>query len=143
MSDDSTTTPPRSFWIAGGVCLVWNLLGGFAYLQETNPDALAAMPAAHQTLVELRPAWATGAFAIAVWGGVLGCILLLLRKAIALYVFAASLLGVVVQMYFNYAVGGSVASYGPGAHVMSVMILGIAIFLIWYTKQATSKGWVS
>ena len=65
-----------------------------AYMGQMDPDTLAQMPESTRTMVEMRPAWATGAFAIAVWGGALGCLLLLLRKAVALYIFAASALGI-------------------------------------------------
>ena len=45
-----------------------------------NPNIVDAMPEAYRAIVENRPAWATAAFAIAVFGGAFGCLLLLLRK---------------------------------------------------------------
>ena len=43
-------------------------------------EDLAALPLEQQPLYENIPAWVTGAFAIAVFGGSLACILLLIRK---------------------------------------------------------------
>jgi hypothetical protein len=143
MSDESTTGVHWSFWLIGALCLVWNLLGVMTYMQEVNPDSLAAMPEAYRTMVEMRPGWATGAFAIAVWGGVLGCVLLLLRKAIAFYAFVASLLGVLVQMTYGLVVAESRISYGPSEIIMAIMIPAIALFLIWYSKYAASNKWIS
>ena len=33
--------------------------------------------------------------------------------------------------------------YGPGGQIMPVMIPGIAIFLIWYSKYTACKGWIA
>lgn len=143
MNDESRTALHWSFWLIGGLCLVWYLLGVMAYFQEMNPESLAAMPDAHRMLVEQRPAWATGAFAVAVFGGALGCVLLLLRKWFALRVFVVSLVGVVVQMVYNLAIAESTVGYGPGEIAMIVMIPAFGVFLIWYTRSSKDKGWVS
>jgi len=33
--------------------------------------------------------------------------------------------------------------YGPGAHIMSIMILGFGIGLVYYAKKAANAGWIS
>ena len=78
--------PPLWFWILSALLLVWNLLGVMAYVQEATmtAEALQAMPAAERALLQSRPAWATAAFAFAVFGGASGCLLLLLRTRIAI-----------------------------------------------------------
>jgi len=93
-------------------------------------------------LITETPAWANGAFAIAVFGGVLGCILLLLRKKLAKTVFLLSLIGIVVQMYYNFFVIDSIAIYGPGATIMPIMIILFALYLIWYSKFCIKKNWI-
>lgn len=67
------------------------------YFVQMNVDALAAMPAAQRAFIESRLEWATGGFGVAVFTGVLGCVLLLLRRSFALHVFIASLIGVAAQ----------------------------------------------
>jgi hypothetical protein len=47
------------------------------------------------------------------------------------------------QMYYNLMIIKSVAIYGPGAVIMTFMILGIALYLLWYTKKATNEGWLN
>ena len=143
MSDESNIGVHWSFWLIGAFCLVWNLGGVMAYMGQMDPDTLAQMPESARTMIESRPAWATGAFAIAVWGGALGCIILLLRKSIAIYAFAASALGVLVQFTYELGMAGSTVSLGPGDVAMAVMIPVIALFLIWYTRLATDKNWIS
>ena len=93
MSDGVDASVHRSFWIISIVALIWNALGGVNFFVQMNPDALADFPQPLQAIVLSRPAWATAAFGIAVFGGTLGCVLLLLRKRVAVYLFVASLLG--------------------------------------------------
>jgi len=127
-----------SFWVIGAVALIWNVMGVINFFMQMNPDALADYPEAARSLVEGRPGWATGAFAIAVFGGALGCLLLLLRKSAAYYVFIASLFGVILTNIHTFGMAGSTEIW-----VGSLMSLVVAVFLIWYSKQAESKGWIS
>ena len=138
MNDKTVGGVHWSFWAIGAVALIWNVVGGINFFAQMNADALAAYPEAARALIEGRPAWATGAFAIAVFGGALGCLLLLLRKSAAFYLFIASLLGVIVTNIHTLGVAGSTEIW-----VGSVMSLAVAAFLIWYTKQAGNKGWIS
>ena len=126
-----------SFLAIGAVALVLNVMGCINLFMQMNPDALADYPEAARSLVEGRPGWATGAFAIAVFGGALGSLLLLLRKSAAYYVFVASLLGVMVTNIHTFGMAGSTEIW-----VGSLMSLVVAAFLIWYSKQAASKGWI-
>ncbi len=130
-----------SFWVIGAVALIWNAAGVINFFAQMNPDVLAAYRESERAIVEGRPAWATGAFAIAVFGGALGCLLLLLRKSAAYYLFIASLLGVIVQLIHTLGVG---IEFGPGEIVgIILMPLVLAAFLIWYSKLAESKGWIT
>ena len=128
----------------GVVALLWNGLGVANFFVQMNPDALAEYPEALQAMIESRPAWATGAFAIAVIGGALGCLLLLLRKSAAYYVFIASLLGAAVTMIHTINVmAGSPDDYGI-ARIIGYVVspLAVAALLIWYAKLAAGKGWI-
>ena len=144
MNDKTVGGVHWSFWAIGVVALIWNVIGVINFLVQMNADALASFPASHRAIVEGRPAWATGAFAIAVFGGALGCLLLLLRKSAAYYLFIAALLGVIVQMTPYLGMAGSTIDFGPFEISMFILMpLVVAAFLIWYSKQAESKGWIS
>ena len=144
MKDESVGSVHWSFWIIGAVALIWNVMGVINFFGQMNADALAAMPKAQRAIIEGRPAWATGAFAIAVFGGALGSLLLLLRKSAAYYLFIAALLGVIVQMTPYLGMAGSTIDFSPFEISMFILMpLVVAAFLIWYSKQAESKGWIS
>ena len=144
MSDETRTAIPRSFWIIAGVALVWNLLGVGAFFAHINmtDEAIMQLPEAEQALYLSMPAWATVAFAAAVFGGALGCLLLLVRKSWAMPVFVLSLVGIVVQMYHSIFMAKSMEVYGPGSAVMPSMVVIIGVLLVWYSKRATARGWI-
>ncbi len=130
-----------SFWVVSAIALIWNVMGVINFFVQMNPDVLDAYRESERAIIEGRPTWATGAFAIAVFGGALGSLLLLLRKSAAFYVFIASLLGVIVTMIHTLGVG---IDFGLGEILgIILMPLVVAAFLIWYAKQAESKGWIS
>jgi len=127
-----------SFWAIGVVALFWNVMGVINYLMQTNADGLASYPIAARALIESRPMWATGAFAIAVFGGTLGCFLLLFKKSAAYYLFVASLIGVLVTNLHTFRVGGSAEIW-----IGSLMSVVVAAFLIWYARQAKISSTIS
>ena len=140
-----TNKPNIAFWIIGIIALIWNLMGVFAYITQVNmtPEVIAALPEAEQSLYNNVPTWVTGAFAIAVFGGALGCILLLLKKKLATPVLIISLIGIIAQMVYNFGMSKAAEVYGPGGMVMPAMVVLFGIFLVWYSKQVTVKGWLS
>jgi hypothetical protein len=133
-----------SFWVIGAFALIWNLMGGINFIMQMDPDMVASMPETHHAIIESRPVWATGGFALGVFGGALGCILLLLRKSSAYYVFIASLIGVIATMIHAIGFANAATAFSPfEIFLMIVMPVALAAFLIWYAKRAESKGWIS
>ena len=140
-----TNKPKSSFWIIGIITLIWNLMGVFAYITQVNmtPEIIAALPEAERALYENVPAWVTGVFAIAVFGGSLARPHAENSPKIATPIFIISLIGIIAQMVYNFGMSKAAEVYGPGGMVMPAMVVLIGIFLVWYSKQATAKGWLS
>ena len=137
--------PARGFWIVSLLALVWNLIGVASYLMTVTmgPDALSGMSEAEQRLYTDVPAWATAAFAIAVFGGLLGCIALLLRKAWAVPAFAVSLAAILVQMGHAFFVSAMLEVRGGEAAILPVLIIVIAVYLVWFSRSARDRGWLN
>jgi len=142
---DSSNKPEISFWIIGIIALIWNILGVVAYLMQAymTEEELLALPLEEQALYSDIPAWVTAAFALAVFGGLLGCLLLLLRKKLATFVFIISLIGIIVQMIYNVFMSKAAEVYGPGNMIMPLMVIVIGTFLIWYSKRMQVQGVLS
>lgn len=143
----TTTATKRSvgYWIVAVFALVWNLIGvAMWYLQVSmTPEQLAAMPEAQRQVYEGTPGWINIVFAVAVLGGVLGALGLLMKKRWAGTMFALSLIALLVQMIGAYVVTPAWAAYGPVGLVMPVVLLLIALFLLWYANKAKARGWLS
>lgn len=143
MSDKTVGGMHWSFWAIGAVALIWNVMGIVNLLWQMNSGNLAAMPELHRAIVESRPSWATAAFALAVLGGAVGCLLLLFRKKAASSVLIASFVGMVVHMFSYFGITNSAVSFGPSDIILIVVMpIAVAAFLIWYAKRAVSKGWI-
>ncbi|MBT1711213.1 hypothetical protein KK062_23415 [Fulvivirgaceae bacterium PWU5] len=140
----TSTKPAAWFWIVSIIALLWNLLGVMAYIMHVTmtPEALAALPEQERALYTNVPVWATAAFAIAVWGSTLACVLLLIRKKLATPVFVIAFIAILIQMVHSLFISNSIAVYGPGGMVMPVMIIVIGLYMILFSRQATSKDWL-
>ena len=145
MSSESTSKAPKWFMVVAVLLLVWNLLGVMAYLMQVTmgPEVLAALPEAERQLYESTPAWATAAFAVAVNGGALGCLLLVLKKNLAGVFLQLSLAGVLVQMFHSFFMSNSFEVFGPGGMIMPVMVLVIAIYLVTLAAKAKTLRWTN
>ena len=136
--------PPAWLRVVAVAALLWNILGCIAFVSDfrLSPADMAKLPEAQQALYAARPAWAVAATAVAVFGGVLGSLGLLLGKRWALPVFVLSLLGILVQDFglFMLADGASLA--GPVAVVMQGLVLVIGIGLVWLSRKGVARGWL-
>ncbi|MBU2916320.1 hypothetical protein [Reichenbachiella agariperforans] len=135
---------PIWFWVVMILMLLWNLMGvgSFLYHALISDEALQAMPEAERDLYAKYPAWTYVAFALAVLGGTLGSIGLLLRASWSRMVLLVSLVAIVVQMYHSLFIAKSTEVYGPGAVVMPIMVVLVAVFLVWLAGYAQKRGWV-
>lgn len=130
----SQKNPHLTFWIVATLGFIWNLTGCLNYVAQSNAETVAMMPEAYQFIIDGRPAWATAAFAIGVFGGAVGCILLLLRRQVAIHVFVISLMGIIGTSLFTGMLVGVIPS------LMLSMLIGLG--LLWYATIARRAGWL-
>ena len=137
--------PSNLFWVISSIALVWNLMGVFNYLDQAfmTDKILETLPKEQQILYQDVPAWVTAAFAIAVFSGTLGSLLLLLKKKIATTFFIISFLGIVGQMSYGLLIDQNSDSYGPMGIAMPIIIIAFGGYLIWYSRKANEHRWLS
>ena len=94
----------RNFWIVAGLLLVWSLIGDAAYLAQVTADLgeLAKTDPDTARAFATMPEWAWSAYAIAVWVATLGGIALLMRRRMAVPLYAVSLAAVLVQFGWSF-----------------------------------------
>ena len=139
---NDSNKPSSAFWVVGVLALIWNVLGVLAYLGQAfmTEDMKSALPEDQIAILEATPAWATAAFAIAVWGGLLASILFLMKKKLSNTLFTLSFLGIIVQLIYNFFIANSWEVYGPGGLIMPILTVGFGAFLIWYSKKCIADG---
>ena len=133
---------PKWYMPVAIVALLWNLMGCAAYLMDVTltPEAVAAMSPDQQALYAARPAWAVAVYAIAVWGGALGCVGLIMKKRWAKGALLASLLGLIAQDIALF--GMSPVAIETSVYALQGMVLMIAVLLLLLANKAARQGWL-
>jgi uncharacterized membrane protein len=87
------------------------------------------------------PSWLTAFWAIGVWGGLAGALLLLMRSRYSVWAFALSLIGAVVGLGYQMFATARPASMTSGAMaIVPWVIILVAAFLAWYSWTERKKG---
>lgn len=134
---------PWYFWAIGVVALLWNGVGALDYVmtQTRNETYLAEFTPEQIAYFLGFPAWAIGAWAVGVWGGVIGALLLLLRRRLAVPAFLVSLIALIVTSIYNFALTDGLAIMGgPTALVITVVIFVTTIALLLYARAMEKRG---
>lgn len=143
--NQTTAKTPIHLWIVGVLAVLWNAGGAFDYsatqlrlefyMSQFTPEQLDYFYS--------FPVWMDAAWAIAVWSSLLGSLLLLFRKSLAVWLFAAALLGLAVSTLYNFVLANGLEAMGPGAAIFTAVIWLIAIFLFFYSRAMAKKGVLS
>ncbi|MCU0640279.1 MAG: hypothetical protein MUF59_10500 [Candidatus Krumholzibacteria bacterium] len=145
MTESKPSRAPVHLWIVGGLALLWNLMGAVDYvLTMTRNEAYMS----HFTPEQLEffygfPAWVVALWAIAIWGGLLGIILLLLCRKQAVPVLVVSFACMAATMIHNYGFAGGVEISGGSGIFFSGVVFVVSIALIVYSRAMTRKGILS
>jgi hypothetical protein len=78
---------------------------------------------------------------VAVVGGTLGCLALLLRKRWAVPVLVASFVGVVLQD-IGLVMQAGTSAIPQAAFILQGLVLVIAVALVDLARRAVAKGWL-
>jgi len=127
-----------SFWVICTIGIIWNAMSCMNFLMQLSPEILSNYPKEARDLVESRPIWSTIAFALAVFGGLIGDIFLFLKRKLAFHIFLLAIIGVVVTNIHTLNVGSS-----PNILVGSAMSFVIGLFFIWYVTFCKNKSWLN
>ncbi len=134
---------PAHLWIVGLLALLWNAFGCYDYLmtETANEAYLANFPADMVAYANSLPAWTTGFWALGVWGGLIGAVLLLMRSRYSVWTFALSLIGAVVGLGYQMFLTVMPESMSGGMMgLMPWLIIAVAAFQLWYSWSEEKKG---
>jgi hypothetical protein len=143
MATNAETRAPVHLWIVGVLALLWNGFGCYDYLMTNlkNQTYLSQFTTDQLAYFESLPAWLTGFWAVGVWGGLAGSILLLMRSRYAVWALGLSFVGAVVGLGYQMFMTSMPASMKEGVMgIMPWVIILLAAFLFWYSWNAEKKG---
>ena len=145
MTDAISAAParaPRHLWIVGVVTLLWNGVGAFDYMmtQTKNEAYMSAFTPEQLDYFYGFPSWVVAAWALAEWGGVLGSLLLLFRKQLAVPVLLVSLLSMVATTIYNFVLTDGMAVMGGEGATFSAVIFVVALGLWLYARAMRGRG---
>lgn len=134
--------PLKGWYWAGAIAvLLFMGIGVAGYLMTVTADR-ASLPADQQAMLAAQPTWMIACYAIAVWSGLPGAVLLLLRRKWAVPVLLVSLIGA-VGTFLPYLVVPSVrelASEGDGA--AAIIVIALCWTSYWFARHSQRRGWL-
>ncbi|GMR14170.1 MAG: hypothetical protein BMS9Abin29_2409 [Gemmatimonadota bacterium] len=145
MKEDASLTPRRApwhLWLVGILGLLWNSVGAFDYLmtQTQNESYMGQFTPEQLEFFYGFPTWLVAFWALAVWGGVLGALLVLLRRSLAVLVLLVSLLAMIVTAMHNFFfANGLYATGGTGlAFILLIFVFALGLWL--YARAMGERG---
>jgi hypothetical protein len=135
---------PVWFRVLAVLGLLWNGLGVYMYLKKVGMfgDPLAGLDPAHLALAQSVPAWVTGTFAVAVFSGLLGSLLMVAGKRLASPVLLLSLVAVLLQTGWIMFASNARAVEGAIALLVPACITLVAVLLVWLAAKGAARGWL-
>jgi hypothetical protein len=134
---------PWHLWLIGLIGGFWTSMGAVSFiLTQMNVEAvMSQFPPEQREYFESFPLWTDAFWALGVFGGVIGCVLLLLKNRFAFLVLLASLIGTIVSSLGGlFLLGGMevmVKTSGVGLTLIPVIV---AAALASYAFAMNRKG---
>ena len=143
-----TTTPGRPWhlWLIGIIGVLWNAMGvvSFMLTQMKVEAVMSRFPPQQRAYFESFPLWVVAFWALAVFGGVLGCLLLLFKNRLAFHLLLASVIGAIV---FNvgglFLLGGMEVMRETGGLGFTVFPIIFSAILAYYAWAMSKRGVLS
>ena len=144
MATAHSGSTPTHLWVVGILSLLWNAygaydytmshIGGLEYFESMGLDAEAF------AWFNALPTWSVAAWAVGVWGSVLGSILLLLRSRHAATAFLVSLVSAVLSFVYQYTLDLPAAMDTTMNRLMPLVIVGAIVLQWWYARRQVASG---
>jgi hypothetical protein len=143
-----TKTPGRPWhlWLIGIIGFLWSSMGVISFiLTQMNVEAvMSRFPPQQREYFESFPLWTDAFWAIGVFAGVIGCLLLLFKNRLAFHVLLASVIGAIVSNLGGlFLLGGMEVMGETSALGLTVFPVIFAAFLAYYARAMSRNGVLS
>ena len=143
MTDHRYAPRPVATWymFAAIASVVFMIVGCVGYLFDVMTDP-AKLPLDRRVLVEARPIWSVAAYGLAVWVGLAGAVMLLIRRKLAQPLLLVSLVAAVFT-FLPYAVVPQVRdNISTNDVVAALVVLAITWTIFWFARHSSQRGWL-
>ena len=143
---------PWHLWVVGLLAILWNGFGAYDHTMTISQGDAYLRPAlegmdwkgpqidAYIAYYHAMPAWMMAVWVIGVWGGVLGGLLLLLRRRWATPVFVVSLAAFLVSVLYTYVLSNGAEVSGAEYPFISAVIAAVGVLEILYSRWMARRG---
>lgn len=134
---------PWHLWVVGILGGLWSAMGVLSFmLTQMNVEAvMSQFPPEQRAYFASFPLWIDACWAINVFAGVAGCLLLLLKKRLAFPVLLASLIGSTVSTLGGvFLLGGMQVMRETGDLTLTFVPIVVGAFLALYARAMSRKG---
>jgi hypothetical protein len=141
--DERFTPRPIAGWfmVAAVAALLFMGLGCVSYLMHVlaNPDTL---PLDQRAAYAAEPAWVTGAYAVAVWAGLGGAILLLMKRKLAEPVMLVSLIAVLIWFAGLLLVTPLRDAMSANDLLVAIVVTVLTWTVYWFARHSRQRHWI-
>lgn len=133
---------PWHIWVVGILGALWVAGGCFDYIMTAtqNEGYFEAYPQEVRDFFFNLPSWYMAIYAIAVWGGLVGCILLLLRMRLSALVLLASFIATVISFIWYLLIADMPMEMNAGQWAFTAAILIVSLLLVLYSRAMARAG---
>lgn len=142
MDDRYAPQPLARWYMAAAIASVLFMLvgcAGFVLDRMTDPNSL---PLDRRTVVLARPMWSVLAYGVAVWVGLAGAVLLLMRRKLAEPLLLVSLIAALFTFLPYAVVPGVRDNVSTNDIAFALVILAITWTIFWFARHSRQRGWL-
>ncbi len=141
-SDLGRLDRPWHLWVVGVLAVLWNAMGAFDYVmtQTRNEAYMSQFTPEQLEYFYGFPVWLDAFWAVAVWGGLLGAVLLLARRRVAVPVLLTSFVAMIVTSIHNFLLTDGLDVMGGAGVAFSGVIFVVALALWLYARSLAGRG---
>jgi hypothetical protein len=142
MDEHFTPRPIAGWFMAAAVAaLLFMGLGCVSYLMHVfaNPDTL---PLDQRAAYAAEPAWVTGAYAVAVWVGLGGAILLLMKRKLAEPAMLVSLIAVLIWFAGLLLVTPLRDAMSANDLLVAIVVTVLTWTVYWFARHSRQRHWI-
>ena len=144
MQGEGKRRAPWWFYVAAAVLALWGVMGVAACVSQLRhgADAMGAASDYDRALFAQLPLWYRADYAIATSTMLLGALALLARTRHAVALLTVSLVAVMIQFGWMFAMTDIIAVKGPYVLYFPLLILAIGALALHLAHVARRRGWI-